>query len=513
MTIPQAEPQTAPQSVSPTIMVVEDTKLIRVRVCSVLERAGYEVIPVTSFGEGRAVIDNVPLDFVLLDVSLAGDTEDGDPGQRGGVRLMSYLAEHVPNTPVVVVTSDESAATAISFLQRGALHYLNKPVPDEVTLHWAAIGTELARSRRIATRGVGVEAVGHDGPEWHVGSTPAMLSAEEMVNLVAPTKAAVLINGQTGSGKEVVARAVHRRSTRSNGPFVWINCGAVPQELIESELFGHEKGAFTGAAERKLGLFEVADGGTLFLDELSSLPIDAQPKLLRALEDFRIRRVGGTSDVSVDVRVISATNYDLEDMIEDGTFREDLLYRLSVMPIDLPPLCERVQDIPFFSLLFLTADREGVTAPEGLTERAITALCDFDWPGNVRQLSNTMERAAIMAAGAPLVDVNHLPPEIATRSGSPRRRNGVSSGGTSNGSINGAANGAANEASWDLLAVPPADLPYEGLDMLATRDAWEQRMMLQALARTDDNQKRAADLLRLTRDRWRSRMSKFGISL
>ena len=481
---------------NPTIMVVEDTKAIRDRVCMVLEREGYEAVPVTSYGEGRAVIDAMPIDCVLLDVSLAGDAEDGDPDARGGVRLMGYLHENAPNIPVVVVTSDKTAATAISFLQRGALNYLMKPVPDEVTLHWAAIGAELARSRRIATRGVGVESVPHDGPEWYVGSTPAMRKIEETVNLVAPTNASVLIYGRTGAGKEVVARTIHRRSRRARGPFVWINCGAVPRELIESELFGHEKGAFTGAIERKIGLFEAADGGTLFLDELSSLPLDAQPKLLRALEDFTIRRVGGTTERSVDVRVISATNRALEDMIDDGSFREDLYYRLCVMPIDLPSLNERVADIPFFALHFLTAKREGVTPPEGLTERAINALCEYRWPGNIRQLSNAMDRAAILSAGARLADVNHLSAEIFAGGPSTARRNGSSNGVKELGPADG---------------VLPADLPPEGLDLLAVRDLWEQRMMVQALARMDDNQTRAADLLHLTRDRWRSRAAKFGI--
>lgn len=493
----------------PTVMLVEDTAEIRKRVTTVLERAGYEVVPVVSFGEGRAVIDNMPVDCILLDISLAGDPADGDPAARGGIRLMDYVAATAPNTPVVVVTSDEHAATAVAMLQRGALHYLNKPVPDEVTLHWAAIATELARSRRISTRGVGVEAVPKDGPEWHVGTTPAMVKAEHEVTLAAPTNANVLIFGRTGSGKEVVARAIHRRSRRARGPFVWIDCGSVPQDLIESELFGHEKGAFTGAIDRKIGLFETADGGTLFLDELPSLPLAAQSKLLRALENFTIRRVGGTRDIKVDVRLVSATNQDLEELIEEGAFREDLYYRLRVIPIDLPSLGERVQDIPYFATLFATAEREGVVPPQGLTERAIKALCEYPWPGNIRQLSNAMERAAILANGAPLIDVNHLPHEVVVGGRSDGRSFGGASSGPGIGVGGGSgANGAAPVAIEDTL---PHDLPSDGLDLLAARDRWERRMMLQALARTDGNQTQAADLLHLTRDKWRSRMAKFGI--
>ncbi len=480
----------------PRVMVVEDIAEIRKRVCTVLERAGYEVVPAVSFGEGRAVIDAMSIDCVMLDISLAGDREDGDPNTRGGVRLMEYIAVNAPNTPVVVVTSDTHAATAASFLQRGVLQYLNKPVPDEVTLHWAAVGIELARSRRIATDGVGVEALPKDGPEWHVGSTPAMLKAEQEVNAVAPTNLPVLIYGRTGTGKEVIARAIRTRSRRARGPFVWINCGSFSQNLIESELFGHEKGAFTGALEKKIGLFEVADGGTIFLDELSSLPKEAQPNLLRVLEDFTIRRVGGTKDIKVDVRVISATNQDLAEMVDEGTFREDLLYRLRVMPIYLPSLSERVPDIPYFATLFLRQEREGVKPPERLTERAITALCQHHWPGNIRELYNAMDRAAVLAAGAPLVDVNLLPPDVIAGGLLSERRNGSS-------------NGARDLSSLD--GVLPADLPHDGLDLLAVRDLWERRMMVQALARSDGNQTQAADLLRLTRDRWRSRASKFGI--
>jgi two-component system nitrogen regulation response regulator GlnG len=280
----------------------------------------------------------------------------------------------------------------------------------------------------------------------------------------------------------------------------------VPQELIESELFGHEKGAFTGAIERKIGLFEMADGGTLFLDELPSLPLEAQPKLLRALESFTIRRVGGTREIKVDVRLVSATNKDLEEMIEEGTFRDDLYYRLRVIPVDLPPLAERVPDIPYFATLFATAEREGVTPPKGLTARAIKALCDYPWPGNIRQLSNAMERAAILANGAELIDVNHLPHEIVI--GDRIVAGDRATAGYGYGSGSGANGATAPGALDDTL---PVDLPAEGIDLLAARDRWERRMMLQALARTDGNQKQAADLLHLTRDKWRSRMSKFGI--
>jgi two-component system NtrC family response regulator len=253
-----------------------------------------------------------------------------------------------------------------------------------------------------------------DGQEWIVGETPAMKKVQEIVTRVAPSNASVLLVGQSGTGKEVVAHVLHERSPRASRPFVAINCANGSADLIESELFGHEAGAFTDAHKRKEGMMQVADGGTLFLDEISSMKPEMQAKLLRAIEDRKIRRVGGTTDIKVDVRIIAASNRDLPAMIKSGEFREDLYYRLNVVPVELPPLCQRREDIPAFVGVFIRHyNLDQGRSVQGCSPRALDALKAYGWPGNIRELRNVIERAMLFCDGD-TIDIGHLPVEIQT---------------------------------------------------------------------------------------------------
>ena len=475
------------------VLVVEDMPLLRERMVRILEGAGYEVLTAPDEPAGRAIVEQQQLDLAFLDLSLSGDEEDLARERRGGYRLFRQLRKLAPGVPTIIVTADDKAATAVDLLQAGAFHYINKPIDKQLLLHLAAVGVELGRARRV--REAREEAVGRDHVRWHVGPTARMLEAANLVGLFAPTEDSILIQGDTGTGKEVVAKEIHRRSRRANGPFVAVNCAALPKDLLESELFGHEKGAFTGALSRKRGRLELADGGTLFLDELTSMEPGTQAKLLRALQELTFMRVGGEREIRVDVRVIAASNRDVKEAMAAGDFRSDLYFRLCGVPIFIPPLQERVVDIAPLATHFIDQRRasSGLEV-RGMSERAALALAGYDWPGNIRELRNVVERATVMAAasGSPCIDVVHLPADIVAGGGAPEE---------------GSAAAGAPAAPGGL----PADLPADGLDLPAVRDAWEARMMRQALGRTEGKQAPAARLLHLTRDMFRSRMAKFGI--
>jgi DNA-binding NtrC family response regulator len=460
------------------ILVAEDMDAARTYMVGVLEQAGYEVVAARNVPEGRAAIEARMLDMAFLDLGLPPDD---------GRELLAALQSVAPEVPVVIVTADDTAATAVELLQRGAFDYLVKPVDGELVLRRAAQGVELSRARRALGN---LRAVSHRGERpWHVGATPRMQAIEALLDKCAPTPTSVLIQGESGTGKEVVARALHARSKRSGGPFIAINCAALPEQLLESELFGHEKGAFTTALAQRRGMLQLAHGGTLFLDELTSMSPEMQAKLLRALQERSFRRVGGSQEIAVDVRIISASNRDVVEAIRAGAFREDLFYRLCVVTLALPPLRERSLDIPHFVHEFLAELRSEMgSTVTGVTDAALLALARHRWPGNIRELRNAIERACIVANGAERIDVGDLPDAVRAPPPAP--------------GANGTSPGAAPS--------PPARLPAEGLDLKATGGAWEQAMIEQALARTDGNQSAAARLLGLSRDELRYRLEKFG---
>jgi two-component system response regulator PilR (NtrC family) len=366
-------------------------------------------------------------------------------------------------------------------MKLGAHDYVLKPFKvDELKLVVAKAleHRALLTENRVLRHQVGGGAA---PAEAILGGSPAIEEVRAVVAKVAAARTTVLVTGESGTGKEVVARTIHARSDRRQEPFVAINCGAIPEGLIESELFGHEKGSFTGATGTKPGLFEVAGSGTLFLDEVGELPLPVQVKLLRVLQERKLRRVGGSQDIAIAARIVAATNRDLADEVSAGRFREDLFYRLNVIQIRMPPLRDRREDIPVFLEHFLArfAEEQGRPVP-ALTEAARAALLEHGYPGNLRELANIVERAVTLADGD-VVDVGVLPPGV------------------------GGARGAAVHAAAD------APLPAEGLDLQAHLDGIERRMLEEALARCGGVKTEAARVLRLTFRSFRYRLAKFGI--
>jgi DNA-binding NtrC family response regulator len=445
------------------ILVVDDDKLLRTIITERLERSGYDVTAAGTLTEARAALHRYTPDVALLDVKLP----DGE-----GPELLAELAAD-GETACVMMTAHATVEAAVAAVQQGAWDYLEKPFSlDKLeatlvsTLERTALQRELRALREKSSIGGTV-----------VGASPAMKDVMALVERIAPaTTSTVLIEGETGTGKGVIAGAIHRLSPRANGPFVNVTCSALAETLMESELFGHEKGAFTDARTMKRGLVEIADGGTLFLDEIGELSVAVQAKLLRFIEDKTFRRVGGTRDLTIDVRVVAATNRDLESAVHDGTFRDDLYYRLKVLPIRMPALRERTSDIPALAKTFLgTFNREFGKRIREISAEAMAILTRHPWPGNVRELRNVMERAVLLADG-PVITPEMLPASI---------RDGVS---------------AAPTGAAPLLGAGGIDL-----------EELERSLLLEALRRAEGNRTQAGRLLGLSRHQIRNRLQKFGL--
>jgi DNA-binding NtrC family response regulator len=386
-------PASAPVSPPRTpILVVDDDADIRVALEMLLQYDGFEVWTAKDGAEALARIEREAEHhrrpaIVLTDLKMP---------KLDGIGLLERLRERDPSAAVILISGHGDVATAVDAMQRGAINFLEKPLDENrvlVTIRSALRETKLAAENKRLKRQL--------SDHWDlVGESPAMQRLKGQIAQVAASEAALLITGENGTGKEVVARQLHMASPRASGPFVTVNCAAIPEELIESELFGHEKGSFTGAHERRTGHFEAAQGGTLFLDEVGDMPLTAQAKVLRALETHEITRVGDSRSIPVDIRVIAATNADLAQAVEDKTFRLDLFYRLNVIPLRLPPLRERSEDVPLLARVFLEriAQRTG-QRPRGLERGALELLMSLDYPGNVRQLKNLLEGANVFAQG------------------------------------------------------------------------------------------------------------------
>ncbi|GDX82321.1 acetoacetate metabolism regulatory protein AtoC [Deltaproteobacteria bacterium] len=389
------------------ILVVDDEPSIRTVLRAHLARDGHDVAAAADGAEAVGALTQAPFDLVISDLRMPG---------MSGLELLSWCTREQPGLPVILITAHGTVDAAVEALKLGAQDFITKPF-DLDKLKQAvdkALRVERARRRNwLDDSLLGPEAGRFD----LIGKTAAMQRVYTLVEKVADSPTTVLIVGESGTGKELVARALHQSSGRKNGPFIPVNCGAIPEALFESELFGHEKGAFTGAASAKPGKFELADGGTLFLDEISELPRDLQVKLLRALQERTIDRVGGTRPLKVDVRVIAATNVDLQGLVASGTFREDLYYRLAVVPIRLPALRERRDDIPLLVRHFVHRfnERLGMNVTQ-VDDAVMSRLVEWHWPGNIRELENTIERGVLLADGEALAtDVLPTPtPEPAT---------------------------------------------------------------------------------------------------
>ena len=372
-----------------SVLIVDDEPNIRRMVGALLASEGYEVRDAAEGAVGLQRIAESCPDVVLLDLMM--------PGELDGLATLARLRESVPDVPVIMMSGKAGLSDAVKATKLGAFNFLEKPLSPEGVLLALASALELRRVRREA-RALR-EDLGLAGEM--IGRSPAMERVREMIARVAPTDARVLITGESGTGKELVASAIHFGSPRRDRPFIRVNCAAIPRDLVESEMFGHEKGAFTGATERRIGRFELAHTGTLFLDEVGDLGAEAQAKLLRAIEAREIERVGGGKPIRVDVRIVSATNRDLKRAVGESGFREDLLFRLNVIPIEIPPLRERPDDIPALVTHFsaLHRARTGRRPPQW-TAGALSLLAQYRWPGNVRELANIVERLAILHAGA-----------------------------------------------------------------------------------------------------------------
>jgi two-component system response regulator PilR (NtrC family) len=469
---PSLPPTSLPPSVSQTptkILVVDDEPALRHVLEVTFRRQGYDVVAAAGVKRALEAVRQNPQPFPLVLTDLV--MPDGS-----GIDVLTAAKQRSPATEVIVMTAHSTVEAALDVMRRGAYDFVTKPFsPAEIValaqkaLEKSSIITENQRLRAH------LERFEPDGREL-VETSPAMQRIAELIAKVASTRTTVLVTGESGTGKERVARALHDRSDRASKPFVVVNCGALPEALMESELFGHEKGAFTGAAARSLGLFREADGGTVLLDEVGELPASLQVKLLRVLQERRVRPVGGAMEVPVDVRVLAATNRDVEADVQNGKFRQDLYYRLNVIRIELPPLRDRTGDISRLADRFVRrfAAELGKDV-RGLTADALRALDAYSFPGNVRELENMIERGVTLASG-PAIGLGDLPAAVSGLSAS----------------------------AAPLLA----DLPPEGCVLDEVLGEVERRLILQALGRTGGVRKAAAKLLGVSFRQLRYRMAK-----
>ena len=390
-----------------SVLLVEDEAAQRRLIADILGREGHEVREAGTVAEALAAIDEKVPDLILCDWRM--------PGRDGG-ELLDEVRGRALGCAFVVMTAYGSIAHAVDAVRRGADDYLGKPFEREALL--LAVKRVL-KTRRLERENVALREVLREGDSYGelLGRSEPMLRLYRTIEKVAATDATVLVVGESGTGKELVARTLHRASRRSNGPFVAVNCAAIPETLIESELFGHEKGSFTGAHRRREGRFEEADGGTLLLDEIASMPQPLQASLLRVLQERRLTRVGGTGEVECDVRVVAASNRDLPALVAEGGFREDLYYRLNVVPIVLPPLRDRLDDVPMLAASFLeqASARHGIEMAS-LSPAVLRALMEHGWPGNVRELANVVERLVLLAEDG-RVNLDDLPAEVRSAGG------------------------------------------------------------------------------------------------
>ncbi len=387
----------------PHVLIVDDELNIRRVLAAMLAREGYEVTAAADGEQALAVLQKTPVHVVVTDLVMP---------RLGGLELLARVAAEFPDVPVIVITAHGTVDSAVQALKAGAFDYITKPFEQE---ELKKVIAKASRAHEIERQNVHAPTRAGEKPPL-VGHSAAMRQIFEIVAKVADSPSTVLITGESGTGKELIARELHRGSPRRDKPLIKVNCAAIPKDLVESELFGYEKGAFTGAVGSKPGRFELADGGTLFLDEIGEVPVEMQVKLLRALQESEFERVGGIKTLRVDVRLIAATNRDLKALIADSRFREDLFYRLAVVPISLPPLRDRKEDIPLLTQHFIAKyDQRLGKRVERVDDEAMQMLLAYSWPGNIRELENLMERSVLFADG-PVILGSSLPDALRERS-------------------------------------------------------------------------------------------------
>ena len=398
--LPKEDEMTAKSAVK--LLVVDDDRNHREMLRALLEEWGYAPVTVDNGEEAVALCQESPFDLILMDVRMGG---------MSGIEATRAIKAYNPAIPVLIMTAYSDVANAVEALKAGAYDYLTKP------LAFDALKLALERALDHASLRDEVRALRHElaanvDSRDVIGQSPAMRQMLGLVSAIAPSEATVLITGESGTGKEVIAKLIHANSGRGKGPYVAVNCAALTETLLESELFGHEKGAFTGAEKRREGRFLAANKGTIFLDEIGEIPLSMQVKLLRVIQERELQRVGGDQNLKVDVRILAATNKDLAQEVDEGRFRQDLYYRLNVVALQLPPLRDRQEDIPLLAMHFmkLFAERNGKTV-KGFTPAAMDRLLKHNWPGNVRELENAVERAVVLLVGE-YISERELPPTI-----------------------------------------------------------------------------------------------------
>ncbi|MGC8796150.1 sigma-54-dependent transcriptional regulator [Thermodesulfovibrio sp.] len=437
------------------ILYIDDEISALKAISAILKKADFNVLTATTAEEGIAILKENPVDCLLLDYRLP---------QMDGIELLKWLKLNGINIPTVMLTAYGTIEKAVEAMKLGAYHYLIKPVDTELLINILKEAVEKTSMYFKET-----EKSVSPFPEI-IGKSKAMQEVFYIMQMVSESNANVLITGESGTGKELVARAIHKKSPRNTKPFIIIDCTTIPEALLESELFGHEKGAFTGALDRKIGLFEIANEGTVFLDEIGELSMSLQKKLLRFLQEKEIQRIGSNTRIKVDVRIISATNRNLEKLVKEGTFREDLYWRLNVVRINLPPLRERKEDIPLLVNHFLNKySRENNKPIPQLDPEIMNALMNYDWHGNVRELANVIERAVVLSPSG-IISMKHLPRRIQEQSG------------------------------W-------TSLKENSLNLLEV----EKSLILKALNSTGWNQTKTAQILGISRKQLRTKMKNHGL--
>lgn len=459
------------------VLVCDDDRAVRAALNVNLSKAGYAVTLCDSAEEALERLANEPFEVLLSDVKMPG---------KSGIELLTEVATHWPEMKVVLMTGAARVEDAVIAMKLGAVDYVNKPIERDALLLILRLALESRRLEKEVTQ-LRREVADRYGFEGLIGATSVMHEVYEQVSAVADSSTLVLITGETGTGKELIAHAIHYRSRRARAPLVVVNCGALPENLLESELFGHEKGAFTGAVRTHQGKFEQADGGTLFLDEIGEIPPAVQVRLLRVLEGGSFTRVGGERAVKVDVRVVAATNRDLKAEVKAGSFRADLFYRLNVFPLRLPPLRNRGDDVPLLAEHFLAkfSERHGRPVPR-LGPEAIATLKAYRWPGNVRELEHLMERTLLLSGGGDIRAIR-LPDEDAAPAMPP----------------------AAPEQSGGRPSI--SDIDAGGIPALL--DRVERQLIIDALEQEGGVQARAARLLGISRSNLNYRIGRLGITL
>ena len=449
-----------------SILVIDDEPVLQDVLSTLLGNEGFEVHSAMTAAQGLTVLAEEDIDVVLLDLMLP---------DRNGLDLLPEITNLVPDLPVIVITAHSSVESAIQAMREGAFHYVPKPFKNEVVLHLvrrAAERRQLERENRLLRNRL-------DGIGEIIGTSRRMEEVFELIRRAAPARSNILVTGESGTGKELAARAIHRLSPRQEGPFIPVHTSAIPADLLESTLFGHVKGAFTGAIASRKGLFEAAHEGTLFLDEVGTITLETQTKLLRVIQEREIRRVGGVESFPVDVRIVTATNSDLLEGVRQGRFREDLYYRLNVISIEMPPLRERPEDIPILATHFLQVyAEENQRQVLDFTTEAMDLLTDYAWPGNVRELENAIERAVVLSQGN-RIDSETLPKTV--------------------------------RSDPDLPRIS-ASLPPGGLDFRTAVAGFQVQLIRRALERSDGVQRKAARLLKLSPTTFNEMVHRLGIS-